>query len=185
MALEYIHTYINTYIHAYVHTYTYIPTYRHTYIHVQMYSLLRSHGLQVVVSCRVVITNIWSQQLCGKDDHLFQRFFLKVEDGCCSQGSCLLHLSAPNLRTNLFGCSCLFCHPPRPISGPISRDTAISRERQRGGAKKRGGGGNTSRGERPRKTVSDPPHLGTLFPPPPPIQFLLVNPLKMPRISLS
>ena len=46
------------------------------------------------------------------------------------------------------------------------------------------GGGKTSRGDPPRKTVSDPPHLST-FCPPPPSPFLLVSPLEVPRISLS
>ena len=49
----------------------------------------------------------------------------------------------------------------------------------KGGAKKRGGG-KTSRGDPPRKTVSDPPHLGT-FCPPPPMAFLLVSPLEVPQ----
>ena len=52
---------------------------------------------------------------------------------------------------------------------------------KRGGKKE---GGETSQGDPPRKTVSDPLHLGT-FLPPSPILFLLVSPLEMPRISLS
>ena len=42
----------------------------------------------------------------------------------------------------------------------------ITRECQRGG-QLGGGGGKTSRGEPPRKTVSEHPHLGTFCPPPP------------------
>ena len=59
--------------------------------------------------------------------------------------------------------------------------TPKTRERQRGGwQKKLWGGGGTSRGDPPRKAVSDPPHLST-FCPPPPFYFSYQVPWKFPE----
>ena len=58
-----------------------------------------------------------------------------------------------------------------------------------GGGKQPGGGGKTSRGEHPRKTVSDPPppHLGTCPPPPNPISLIksLTNSQDFPQVTPS
>ena len=71
-----------------------------------------------------------------------------------------------------------------PDSFPECSRNVLVQRTPKGGAKRGGGQNLTRKPPRGKQSVSDPPHLGT-FCPPPPIPFLLVSPLEMPRISLS
>ena len=64
------------------------------------------------------------------------------------------------------------------LRDPCKDETLVAhtRERQRG-AQKSGGGGKTSQGDPPQKTISDPPPW-YVFPPSPPIPFLLFSRLE-------
>ena len=68
---------------------------------------------------------------------------------------------------------------------PGSQRLRVSPERQGGGARQQGGGGKTSRATPPpRRTVSDPP-LTSVGSAPPPIPFLLLSCLEIPRFPLG
>ena len=93
--------------------------------------------------------------------------------------------NAPTFLPDIFGSFILWVRkdPAKFPPNLPAKKIPMNQRTPGGGGAQKSGGGKTSRGDPPRKTVSDP--LTSVRFASPPIPFLLVSPLEIPRISLS